>query len=750
MVWGENYYGTLGQIYRDAREESAIGIPELDDIVSVSDANSVTLALLGNGELASWGANAHGQLGDNGFKANWERGQSHAIVDELSGGKAVPLKGVTEAAAAGEHALVRIGSGPDSTVESWGNNQYGTLGNGKGTFEVARVPRPVAGISGARSIAAGGQSDFVVLESGEVEAWGGNTSGQLSVAGWPAEIATSSARVVADHQNEYEKEEFESLCHTEMGPVLCSTTPHLVVDAQGRPIEHVEEVVAGYHAAYALLESGEVLSWGENRRGELGQKGTAAGNHTSFQPPEKVTMASGEALKDVVEVTAGYDHALARRSNGEVLGWGDNAKGELGRTRGKPEVCVPTAEIPCLETAQPVAGLQPSELSPASVEALAAGGAFSLALVNHRVYAFGKNGTGELGDGSWQGPESCLTNHEIERFHGKAVRDEEEAVVERTKKPRERKRIERGLKATLKWLRREQEHAAPCSRVPAVVKSEGTPVEHVRAIAATRTHAIALLKAGAPVPSPPLSASSHLTMPGPHPVMSFKWAPSSVQRVDFRPFERPGEDEAEGEPAGGGCTETGGEAQTGEEGCEEGEGNEGSGPPVNTMLPRVVHVRESLSQGERRTEFLLGQPLEVNEGQWTGEEALEFQFQWERCTAYTDTCTPIPGATEQTYLPVLRDVGDALRVTVTASSGGGSNGVSVTSAETPLIKLTKGQSNSDMISLTRGERESPEWTVSAFRERPREAGKPLQMGVQYEFKLSDGEKNLTTVVTAGE
>ncbi len=754
VAWGENYYGGLGQIYRDTREESAIGIPELNDIVSVSTAGSVTLALLGNGELTSWGANAHGQLGNNGFKANWERGESHATVEELSGGKSVPLQGVTEAAAANEHALARIGSGPSSIVAAWGNNQYGTLGNGRGTFEVARVPRLVGSISGAKSIAVGGGSDYVVLEDGEVEAWGSNTSGQLSVEGWPAGDCDKRSTCVADHQKEYEEERSEVLCRVETGPELCSKIPRFVVDGQGRRIEHVKEVVAGREAAYALLESGEVLSWGENRVGQLGQGGSELGNHSSFSPPQKVTTSNGEALKGVVEIAAGNNHVLARLKNGQVLGWGDDSKGELGRPHGAPELCVPNAELQCFETAQPVAGLQPRDVAPATVEELAAGGQFSLALIGHKVYAFGRNGDGELGDGSWKGPESCLTRHEVERFKAKAIRDEEAAAEREAGKPAEREGAQKQLKAELRSLEKVEEHAGPCGRVPSLVKEGAGVVEHARAVAATSTHSVALLEPGVAAPTSPLLASSQLMVPSSHPAVSFRWHPQYVQRVDFRPFERPGEDEAEAEPVTGSCGEEVSEKSgkgSSEEACEEGDSGEATtGPLVDTTLPRVEHARESLKEGEKRTEYVLGQSLEAREGLWAGQGKITFEFQWERCSAYPRECVAIPAATSQTYSPVKADLEHTLRVTVTARSAAEPNGVTATSGETAVVKLEKGRSNGESISLSKGERESPEWTVAAFKEKPSEPSVPLRAGVGYEFKLTAGEKDLTTVVTAAE
>ena len=121
----------------------------LTNIRSVAAAESFSLALLSDGTVASWGGNVYGQLGNNGYKANWELGKSHVQVSGLSGVKAI--------AAANTHALALLS---DGTVRTWGSNQYGQLGNGKGGFEAAtgqnqRVPKTVEGLTHVTAIAAG-------------------------------------------------------------------------------------------------------------------------------------------------------------------------------------------------------------------------------------------------------------------------------------------------------------------------------------------------------------------------------------------------------------------------------------------------------------------------------------------------------------------------------------------------------------------------------------------------------------------
>ena len=68
----------------------------------------------------------------------------------------------------------------------------------------------------------------------------------------------------------------------------------------------------------------------------------------------------------------------------------------------------------------------------------------------------------------------------------------------------------------------------------------------------------------------------------------------------------------------------------------------------------------------------VGQTLTAGFGSWTGDEPMQFGFQWDRCNAGGGGCTPIGGAAESTYLVTSLDSGATLRATVTATNPNGS------------------------------------------------------------------------------
>ncbi len=84
------------------------------------------------------------------------------------------------------------------------------------------------------------------------------------------------------------------------------------------------------------------------------------------------------------------------------------------------------------------------------------------------------------------------------------------------------------------------------------------------------------------------------------------------------------------------------------------------GPPSPNTPPTIVGTAKA---GTR----LAGVP-----GTWSGGKPVAFGYQWQSCDAAGAGCTPIAGATLETYTPAATDVGHALTLTVTATSVGGS------------------------------------------------------------------------------
>ena len=94
-------------------------------------------------------------------------------------------------------------------------------------------------------------------------------------------------------------------------------------------------------------------------------------------------------------------------------------------------------------------------------------------------------------------------------------------------------------------------------------------------------------------------------------------------------------------------------------------------PPVNTAPPSITGAAQQ------------SQTLTAQNGTWTGAGTISYRYQWLRCNQNGNACNEIGGATERTYTVRGGDVGNTLRVRVTATNPEGST--SATSAPTAVV-----------------------------------------------------------------
>jgi alpha-tubulin suppressor-like RCC1 family protein len=139
----------------------------------------------------------------------------------------------------------------------------------------------------------------------------------------------------------------------------------------------VKAVAAGGRHTLAVTRAGELLAWGYNFDGQLGD-GTTTGRGT----PVRVILPGGAKA---VAVAAGSSHSLAVTTTGMVYAWGSNEYGQLG-------------DGTTTDRHSPVAVKLPAG---AKVIAVGACYNYSVALTSAgRVLAWGHNRSGQLGDGN--------------------------------------------------------------------------------------------------------------------------------------------------------------------------------------------------------------------------------------------------------------------------------------------------------------------------------------------------------------
>src|SRR5919112_1625571 len=153
-----------------------------------------------------------------------------------------------------------------------------------------------------------------------------------------------------------------------------STMPVEVSNLDGGELK---AIAGGATHSLALKDDGTIWAWGNNESGQLGD-GT---NANSTQLVKVANLSGVEAISG----GGAPSYSLALKDDGTVWSWGYNMVGQLGNGT--------TTD----SSSKPV---QVSELD--GIEAIAAGGSFSLALKDDgTVWAWGINQDGQLGNGTY-------------------------------------------------------------------------------------------------------------------------------------------------------------------------------------------------------------------------------------------------------------------------------------------------------------------------------------------------------------
>lgn len=293
---------------------------------------------LAQGTGNSFGSDSNGQLGNGAPNADSNAPVAVSTVTDFV------------AIAAGKYHTIGVKS--DGTVQGWGFNGTGQLGNGSTASSSA--PVAASALTGVIAVAAGETHSLALKNDGTVWAWGGNASGQLG-------DGSTSQR---------------------------NTAVQVKKDAN-TVLSNAVQVAAGGSHSLALLSDGTVWAWGKNNRGQLGNGTNNQSNYAVQVAVNANTMVSG-----IVSVAGGFEHSVAVKSDGTVWAWGANGFKQLG-----------DGTITDRKNAIKVPGV-------ASGWQAAAGDTFSVVLQSGgTAMAWGYNTNGQLGTGSgstYVGPSSVV------------------------------------------------------------------------------------------------------------------------------------------------------------------------------------------------------------------------------------------------------------------------------------------------------------------------------------------------------
>jgi alpha-tubulin suppressor-like RCC1 family protein len=269
--WGNNVSGILGtgNVTLYSSPVIVVGAHSFVSVTAFNYSNVTTtgstLALKANGEVWAWGYNASGQLGTG----NTTSYSSPVLV--------VGSHSFVQIKTSGNHT---IGLKADGSAWAWGLNTSGELGDNTVTGRSS----PVLVVGGHSfccvKTANQGAFSFGLKSTGELWAWGINSSGQLGD-----------------------------------GSRTDKSSPVLVVGGHS-----FLTMRGGLDHSVALKEDGKAWAWGLNDSGQLG-----TGNTTSFSSP---VLVVGPLL--FTNIDTGHKWTISLVNTGAAWAWGNNLTGNLG------------------------------------------------------------------------------------------------------------------------------------------------------------------------------------------------------------------------------------------------------------------------------------------------------------------------------------------------------------------------------------------------------------------------------------
>ncbi len=246
--------------------------------ISITGATIITAAAGGNysvvvssvGTMYTFGGNSFGQLGDGTTAPYITTPTLVEITNET-------IIGVS----AGSYHCMAIGS--TGNLYTWGNNEFGQIGNGLLTDINTPTLISISGETMA-SIEAGYSHSMAVTASGKLYVWGNNLYKQLGIAG--SNVITPTRVII--------------------------------------PNETIITVSGGTYHSMAVTESGKLYCWGYNVNSQLGD-----GTIVTRTTPTRIAI-SDEIVESIV---AGHSHSIAISTDGKIFTWGSNGYGQLGDGR---------------------------------------------------------------------------------------------------------------------------------------------------------------------------------------------------------------------------------------------------------------------------------------------------------------------------------------------------------------------------------------------------------------------------------
>lgn len=262
LAWGwEAVGGVTGTTDRRVDETNIpVEIPGLTNIVRISTGEENAMAVGIDGTVWEWG-----------WVPSANSGYPYGVY-QITPRMVDGLTNVVDIASTwiGNSRGASIAIESDGTVWEWGGIFY--LG------PHYLVPTQIAGITNAVQIAAGDSHVLVLLQNGQVVAFGDNWSGQVG----------------------------DGTYNDALTPVAVTNLVNIV------------QIAAGYGHSLAIDTNGVVWTWGDNYKGELGIG--VSGKSDNFWDTNLPVQVAG--ISNIVQIAGGDESSMAVDNIGNVWQWG--------------------------------------------------------------------------------------------------------------------------------------------------------------------------------------------------------------------------------------------------------------------------------------------------------------------------------------------------------------------------------------------------------------------------------------------
>ncbi|KAL0250807.1 hypothetical protein GEMRC1_000021 [Eukaryota sp. GEM-RC1] len=303
IAWGVGGGGRTGTEEESVHEHMGVVSDEI--FTTISGGYHHSLGINEEGNLFSWGVNAHGQLGLDHT--------SNVLVPT----KVDSLTNVVQASAGVDFSLARTS---DGFVYSWGS--YVDYALGRIQTENSLKPEVLPFIKPVVYISAGHTYGLVVLDDGDVYVWGKNDEGQLGV-GDRNDRQTPVRNTHATYQRKVLgcenfsfflslDDRLQSSGHNGAGQCCTGNSGQTVSprDIADHSSLRVAEVQCGELFTYFMTTSGDLYV--------CGIISPATGNGANS--PYKID------IPNVRSIAAGKYHAFALQASGELYSWSKDSK----------------------------------------------------------------------------------------------------------------------------------------------------------------------------------------------------------------------------------------------------------------------------------------------------------------------------------------------------------------------------------------------------------------------------------------